>query len=146
MPSRALDQQSADDFVERGRGQELEGKLLRAWETYQAGRERFPESFELARAAGRLAVGLRRFDEAVPLLEHALARVSNDAETQYALGLARSALGDEAGARALWEASSHFRSLRAASLLQLARQAARARDDARALGASSGMRWPRTPG
>jgi tetratricopeptide (TPR) repeat protein len=128
-----LDQQSAADFVERGRGQELEGKLLRAWDTYRAGRERFRDSFELARAAGRLAVGLKRFDEAVPLLEQALARVSNDAETQYALGLARSALGDEAAARALWESSSRFRALRAASLLQRARQAARSGDGARAV-------------
>ena len=128
-----VDRQSAGDFAERGRAEELEGRLLRAWETYQAGRTRFPDSFELARAAGRLAVGLKRFDEAVPLLEAALARVSNDAETQYHLGLARAALDDDASARAQWESAAHFRTLRAASLLQLARVAARAGDGARAV-------------
>jgi tetratricopeptide (TPR) repeat protein len=126
-------QQSAGDFVERGTGQELEGKLLRAWSTYEEGRARFPGSFELARAAGRLAVGLKRFEEAAARLEEALDRDSNDAETQYYLGCARAALDDDAGARALWEASSHFRHTRPASLLQLGRQAARAQDVERAV-------------
>lgn len=126
------DRQSAGDFVERGRADELEGRLLRAWDTYEAGRLRFPDSFELARSAGRLAVGLKRFDEAVPRLEAALARVSNDAETQYYLGLAAAALGDDAGARAWWESAAHFRTLRPSSLLQLARVAARASEGARA--------------
>jgi len=127
------EQQSAGDFVERGRGEELEGKLLRAWDTYQAGRKRFPGSFDLAKAAGRLAVSLKRFDEAVPLLEEAVAQISNDAETEYYLGCAQAALGKDADARPLWEAASHFRSMRAASLLQLARLFARAGDAERAL-------------
>jgi tetratricopeptide (TPR) repeat protein len=127
------DRQSAGDFVERGRAEELEGRLLRAWDTYEAGRTRFPERFELARAAGRLAVGLKRFDEAVPRLEAALARVSNDAETQYYLGFAWAALGDDAKARALLESAAHFRTVRAASLLQLARLAAGSGKGERAL-------------
>jgi tetratricopeptide (TPR) repeat protein len=128
-----VERQTPGDFIERGRGEELEGRLLRAWDTYQAGRERFPASVDLARAAGRLSVGLRRYDEAVPLLEAALARVSNDAEIQYALGLARAAVGDEATARAEWEAASHFRAWRAPALLQDSRQAARTRETDSAL-------------
>jgi tetratricopeptide (TPR) repeat protein len=127
------DRQPAGDFVERGRGEELEGRLLRAWDTYEAGHARFSDSFELARAAGRLAVGLARFDEAVPRLEAALARVSNDAETQYYLGLARAARGDDARAREMWESAAHFRRLRGASLLQLARLAARKGEGERAV-------------
>ncbi len=127
------DRQSADDYVERGRNEELDGKLLRAWDTYREGGGRFPESYGLARAAGRLAVALRRFDEAAPLLESALSRVSNDAEAQYYLGLARAAVGDDARARPSWEAASHFRGVRAASLLELARLAARAGDGAGAV-------------
>jgi tetratricopeptide (TPR) repeat protein len=127
------DRQTAGDFAERGRAEELEGRLLRAWDTYEEGLRRFPRSFELARSAGRLAVGLQRFDEAVPRLESALAHVSNDAETRYYLGLARAAQGDDRGARAQWESAAHFRTVRAASLLQLARLEARAGDVGRAL-------------
>jgi tetratricopeptide (TPR) repeat protein len=128
-----IQEQTAGDFVERGAGEELEGKLLKAWDTYEAGRQRFPSSFELARAAGRLAVGLARFEEAVPRLEAALARVSNDAETQYYLACARAAMGDDAWARGLWEAASHFQGMRPASLLELARLYARAGDGASAV-------------
>lgn len=124
---------SEADFVERGQAQELDGKRLRAWDTYEEGRSRFPESYELARAAGRLAVDLKRFDDAVPWLRAALARVSTDAEAQYALATAHAARGEDAKARSLWEASSHFRRTRAASLLQLGRLAARAGDPEGAL-------------
>jgi tetratricopeptide (TPR) repeat protein len=130
-----IEEQTADDFVERGRGEELEGKLLLALATYETGRRRFPQSFELARGAGRLLVGLARFDEAAPRLEEALARVTNDAETQYYLGCARAAAGDDAKARGLWEAASHFRGMRPASLLQLARLFARQGEGAAAVGA-----------
>ena len=124
---------SDGDFVAQGRGQELEGKLLRAWDTYGEARRRFPESFELAKASGRLAVALKRFEEAVPLLEAAVARVSNDAEAQYALACAYAALGEDHGARPLWEAAAHAGRVRAASLLQLGRLAARAGDPPAAL-------------
>ena len=127
------EQWTESDFVEAGTTQELEGRLLRAWDTYQEGRARHPEGFALAKAAGRLAVDLERFAEAIPLLEAVLARVSNDADAQYALGLALAARGEDARAQPLWEASSHFRATRAASLLQLARLAARAGDARTAL-------------
>ena len=129
-----LERQTAGDFVERGRGEELEGRLLRAWDTYEAGRTRFPASFDLARAAGRLAVALQRYAEAAPRLEEALARVSSDGEAHYYLGLARAGLGDDERARASWEAAAHFARWRAPSLLQLARGAARAGDGGHAVG------------
>jgi tetratricopeptide (TPR) repeat protein len=141
-PFSPVEAQAAGDFLERGRGEELEGKLLRAWETYEEGRRKFPEDFALGKASGRLAVALTRFEEAAPRLEQALERVSNDAETQYYLGCARAALARLTEAsrqaspeepRSLWEAASHFPRTRAASLLQLARLSARAGDRAQAL-------------
>ena len=121
------------EFVEQGQAQELDGKRLRAWDTYEEGRSRFPESYGLARAAGRLAVELNRFDDAVPRLRAALARVGTDPEAQYALATAHAARGEDAEARSLWQASSHFRRTRAASLLQLGRLAARTGDPEGAL-------------
>src|SRR4029077_19116274 len=81
-------------FVALGDTEERDGKLLAAWETYRQGLERFPESLGLLKAAGRLAVGLKRPEEAIPFLARALARVSNEPEVQYYLGLAHAAVGD----------------------------------------------------
>ena len=131
VPPRA--EWSAADFVEQGQAQELEGKRLRAWDTYDEGRSRFPECAAIGKAAGRLAVDLGRFDEAVPLLRAAMARVTTDAEVQYALAAALAARGENAEAQSLWEAASHFRRTRSASLLQLGRLAARAGDPEAAL-------------
>jgi tetratricopeptide (TPR) repeat protein len=78
-------------------------------------------------------VALKRFEEAVPLLEGAVSRVSNDAEAQYALACAHAALGDDHQARPLWEAAAHAGRMRAASLLQLGRLSAREGDPAAAL-------------
>src|SRR5262249_16751082 len=97
------DRRSDGDFVFPGDTQEREGQRLPAWKTYEEGVARFPESFGLLKAAGRLAVGLKRPVEAVPLLTKALGRVSNDGEVQYYLGLAHAAAGDETKARSLWE-------------------------------------------
>jgi len=122
-----------EDFLRLGTDQELDGSLLVAWDTYQAGRKRFPGSFALQKAAGRLAVGLKRYDEAVALLGGAEERVTNDAELQHYLALAHARRGDEGKARAEWEKAQHFRAFRPAALLELARLDARGGDNARAL-------------
>jgi tetratricopeptide (TPR) repeat protein len=127
------DQRSDGDFVFLGDTQEREGQRLAAWKTYDEGLARFPESLGLLKAAGRLAVGLRRPAEAVPLLSKALARVSNDAEVQYYLGLAHAAAGDETKARSLWEGAQILSPFRAAARLELVRLDARGGDLARAL-------------
>ena len=54
------------DWVELGRHQELNGKLLEAHEVYAAALVALPDSPDLRRAAGRLAVQLARYDEAIP--------------------------------------------------------------------------------
>ncbi|HEY3380908.1 MAG TPA: DUF5107 domain-containing protein [Vicinamibacterales bacterium] len=122
-----------EDMLEIGRGQELEGKLLRAYVSYQDGLARFPASVALATAAGRLAIHLKRYDEAVPRLELALARVTNDAEVQYYLGCALAAQGETAHARELLEGAAHARSWRTAAAFQLGRLLARDNRPAEAL-------------
>jgi tetratricopeptide (TPR) repeat protein len=121
----AADQRTDGDFVEVGQDQELNGKRLLAYETYREGRKRFPDSFPLLRAAGRLAVDLERYDEAADLLQQAAARATTDAGVRYHLGLARAALGDDAHARTEWEAARPFRAFAAAATLKLAQLEAR---------------------
>jgi tetratricopeptide (TPR) repeat protein len=127
------EKRTAEDFLRLGTDQELDGGLLVAWDTYQDGLKRFPGSFGLQRAAGRLAVGLKRYDEAVALLGGAGERVTNDAELQHYLGLAHAHRGDDVKARAEWEKAQHFRAFRPAALVELARLDARTGDSAKAL-------------
>jgi tetratricopeptide (TPR) repeat protein len=108
-----------------GEQQELDGKLLVAARTYRDGLARFPESFVLNRAAGRIAVTLRRNQDAVGFLQNALWRTSNDPETHYYLGLAHTGIGDATTAREHWERAHRFGPLRRAACLQLARLLAR---------------------
>jgi tetratricopeptide (TPR) repeat protein len=122
----AADQRTDADIVEIGRDQELNGKRLPAWSTYEEGRKRFPDSLSLLTAAGRLAVDLERYDEGASLLQKAAARATTDASVRYHLGLAHAALGDDAHARAEWEAARPFRAFAAPATLKLAQLEARA--------------------
>jgi len=127
------DVRSEDDVIAFGDKQEREGKLLLAYDTYRSGLQRYAASFGLEKAAGRLAVQLKRYEEAVADLTRAAERVSNDAEVHYALGCAHEALGESRKARADWERALHDRATRPAALLQLARLLAREADLAGAL-------------
>jgi tetratricopeptide (TPR) repeat protein len=122
---------SEADAAALGEQQELDGNLLGAASTYRDGLARFPESFVLNRAAGRIAVTLRRNQDAVALLGKALWRTSNDAETHYYLGLAYDGVGEATRAHEQWERAHRFGPLRRAACLQLARLLAR-EGDARA--------------
>lgn len=113
------------EFVEIGRQQELLGKLLVAYRTYSEGLSRFPASRELRKAAGRLAVDLKRFEEAEGHLEAALEASSNDAEVRYYSGLALLALGRAEPARQDLALATQSRSTRPAALGTLARLLAR---------------------
>jgi tetratricopeptide (TPR) repeat protein len=138
-----IDRRSAQDIVELGHDQELDGQRLAALATYRDGLRRFADSVELNKAAGRLATALHWGEAAAApgaaepswparWLTAAHSRDTTDAETRYYLGLALSAAGQTAEARRHWEAAQRFRATRAASLLQLARLAARERDFATA--------------
>jgi tetratricopeptide (TPR) repeat protein len=136
------ERRSEGDWVELGRHQELNGKLLEAHDAYSAALAAYPGSAELQRAAGRLAVQLKRHDEAVEPLSKAVALRSNDAEALYYLGLAHAALGRTQKARLAWDQSATLPAWRAPSLVQLARLTARGSDleSAHERGESSGPR------
>src|SRR6185436_3628774 len=87
-----------------------------------------PGSAELSRAAGRLAVTLKQYPDAVGLLSAAVLRRSNDGEALYYLGLAQAALGETQPARFAWDQAAAVPGWRAVSLLQLGRLAAREGD------------------
>ena len=78
-------------------------------------------SFALGKAAGRLAVALKRYDDAVDRLLPVEARATQDPEIAYALGLALVARDDTAKARPRLELAARARATRPAALLQLAR-------------------------
>jgi tetratricopeptide (TPR) repeat protein len=125
---RKLEERGEGDTLALGESQEREGKLLVALATYGGGLVRFPDSFGLAKAAGRLAVALKRYDEAVAHLQKAETRVSNDPEVEYSLGVAFLGLGDAPSARRPWERALHSVAFRPAALLQLGRLRAREGD------------------
>jgi Flp pilus assembly protein TadD len=129
----AVGQRTEGDWVEEGKDQELNGRMQVAWQTYADGLKRYPESYALHVAAGRLGVQLMRYTEALALLEKAQARISNDEEVHYYLGLALKGLGQEARARDQFEHALVFRNFRPAAALELARLAARRGDYAGAL-------------
>ncbi len=120
------------DFVEMGRLEELNGRLLAACELYQEGIGLFPQSFLIAKAAGRLAVQLKRYQEAVDLLSLARRQVDNDQELLYYLGAAYWRLGDLDRARQAWEDATVMPGFRVPGQLQLARISTRQKNWERA--------------
>jgi tetratricopeptide (TPR) repeat protein len=113
------------DYDAAGMDQEMNGQRLLALQTYQDGLKRFPDSYALNRAAGRLLVGLKQHDAALPLLTKALARVSNDREAAYYLGLAERDTGSTR-AKTNLENAGQYGPHRAAALVNLAGIAAKA--------------------
>jgi tetratricopeptide (TPR) repeat protein len=109
-----------NDFLELGTEQEGNGEVLKALATYREGLMRFPESVTLHRAAGRLDVGLKQYNDAIPHLTTVLVRISNDAEAAYYLGLAYVATGELGKATRAFEVSEQYGPFRAPSLFELA--------------------------
>ncbi|HSM17529.1 MAG TPA: DUF5107 domain-containing protein, partial [Gemmatimonadales bacterium] len=126
-------QRTEGDWVELGDQQERDGRLLEALGTYHEGLRRFPMSVALARAAGRLSVILKRYQDGIGYLASALERVSNDYEASYYLGRALEGQGDPTGALLAWERSQSYGTFRPASLLGLAAIASKDGDAGRAL-------------
>ena len=122
------------DAVVKGMQQELDGQLLAALATYRDALKRFPDSLDLQKSAGRLMVGLKQYEEAMPLLTRALARVSNDREAAYYLALAQQALGRTRPATVNWELAQQYGTHRAAALFNLAANASLGGERERALG------------
>ncbi|MFZ0734060.1 MAG: DUF5107 domain-containing protein [Candidatus Sulfotelmatobacter sp.] len=117
-----------DDWLQLGNQQELDGQLLIALQTYKDALARFPESYDIRKAAGRLCAGLLRFEEARDYLEPVHARDTTDAGASYYLGIANEGLGHNRDARESYEAAARLPSFRAAAGLRLAELSAREGD------------------
>jgi tetratricopeptide (TPR) repeat protein len=114
-----------DDWRQLGNERELDGNPLGALQTYQGGLGKFPESFELGKAAGRLCASLLRFQEAKQRLEPVRARDTSDPEISYYLGIAYEGIGQNREARESYEAAARSPEFRAAAGIRLAEFSAR---------------------
>ena len=114
------EKRSESDFLALANQQESDGEVLTALATYREGLKRYPDSFVLHRAAGRLDVALKQFADAIAQLTVVMARVSTDKEASYYLGLAYVATGDLQKARRAFEVSEQFGTFRTPSLFELA--------------------------
>jgi hypothetical protein len=121
-------QRSADDWVQIGHDDELNGRLLIAGNEYGKALKAFPQSQNLTIAAGRLYAALLQFDRAIPLLKAAEARDSPNPEIAYYLGLAYDGLDDTSHAQTAYETAARLPQMRAAAALRLGELAARAGD------------------
>ncbi len=125
VPTGPQPQPRLDTPLERGIDQELNGEYLTAWSTYQEALKAKPGDYELSKAAGRVALNLNRFPDAVRLLTAALQTVSNDPEAAYLSGVAAFHLADYKTARDRLEAAQRQPQFRASARLALARLEAR---------------------
>ncbi len=119
------ERRSEDDWLQLGNEQELNGNPLGALQIYLGGLGKFPESFELNKAAGRLYASLLRFPEARQKLELVHARDTSDPEISYYLGIAYEGIGANRQARESYEAAARMPQFRAAAGVRLAEFLAR---------------------
>lgn len=119
------ERRSEDDWLQLGNDEELNGNPLGALQAYQGGLAKFPESFALNKAAGRLCASLLRFKESKQHLEPVLARDTSDAEISYYLGIAYEGLDQNRQARESYEAAARSPEFRAAAGVRLAEFLAR---------------------
>ena len=122
------DQRSFDDWMQAGKEDELNGRVLRALDIYKETLRRFPDSFLAQKAAGRLATSLLRFDEAKGYLESCHARDTSDTEVSYYLGIAYDGLGEIQPAQAAYEQALRLPEFRSAAALRLGELLARSSD------------------
>lgn len=123
LPAPAV--RTEDDWLQSGNASELDGELLIASQTYGLALEKFPNSYELQKAAGRLYASLQRYDEAAGLLENTHSRNTTDAEVSYYLGISYDGLNRQAPAIDSYEEAARFPAYRARAELRLAEAFAR---------------------
>jgi predicted Zn-dependent protease len=129
QPLAPPDSASSDaQLLERGSYYEQREQFSLASRNYQEGLKRYPDSRNLAKAAGRVLFVLNRYEEAVQRLAPLDARAPDDAEAAYYYGAALAATGASAEARSALSRASRDAAYGAAARLQLALLAARERD------------------
>ncbi len=121
-----------DDRLGLARDQELNGKLLQAAATYRDALTKYPQSFSLRKAAGRLAASLLRYDEAVRYLTPVHDQATSDPEIAYYLGLAFEGAGSTRQALSSYEEAARLPAFRVAASLKLGELWAREADPAQA--------------
>jgi len=114
-----------DDWLQLGKTEELDGNLLRALQTYHFALQKYPASFELLKAAGRLECALKRYDESLPHLAAAQQRDTTDTAISYYLGLAYEGAAREKDALEAYQAAMRLPSYRAPAALRLGELQAR---------------------
>jgi tetratricopeptide (TPR) repeat protein len=132
------------DWLKPGTDQELNGKTALAMRTYEDGLAKYPGSFQLHVAGGRLAASLQHFTEAEELLKSAQEQDTPNAEIAYYLGIAEDGLGHTREANANFEVAYRQAELHARAAARLAELHARQGDlrDARELLASAAEAAP----
>ena len=117
---------TADDWLQLGKDEELNGNLLAAVQIYERALEKFPSSFELLKAAGRLDASLCRFEEALPRLVAVRDRNTSDTEISYYLGITYEGLEREEEAADAYREALRLPDFRAGAAMRLAEVEARA--------------------
>jgi tetratricopeptide (TPR) repeat protein len=121
----AAEKRTEDDWLYLGTDHELDGKVVLALQTYKNAITKYPRSFALQVAAGRLAASLQRFGEAADLLQAAQKRDTSNAEIAYYLGIAQDGLRHAREAQAAYEIAyrqAAFRARAAAKIAELQAQ------------------------
>ena len=108
-----------DDWLQAGRDEELNGRVVLALATYENALERHPQSQSLEIAAGRLAGSLQHYEEAARLLEQAQKRDTPNAELAYYLGIAEEGLGRTREAETSYEIAYRQAGLRGSAAVRL---------------------------
>ena len=116
---------TADDWLQFGKNAELNGELLIAVESYQKALKRFPSSFELHKAAGRLLASLQRFDDALRYLTVVHDRDTTDTEISYYLGISYEGVTQDRKAVDAYGEAMRLPNYRASAALRLAELHAR---------------------
>ena len=123
MPSAA--ERTEDDWVQFDKDKELNGARLSALKDYKQALEKFPTSYTLQLAAGRLSTDLLHYDEAIKYLVPVETRETSNPEPSYYLGIAYDALGREREARLSFGEALRVPEFHAAGSLRLAELEAR---------------------
>ena len=118
-------ERTPDDWLQLGINAEMNGELLIAENLYENALQKFPNSFELRKACGRLLASLKRYRRAAGDLETVHARRTTDGEVSYYLGMSYDALGREPEATTAYEQAMRIPSYRAAAAMRLGELQAR---------------------
>jgi predicted Zn-dependent protease len=122
------DKRTEGDWLKLGMDQELNGKVVLAMQTYEAALAKYPDSFVLQLAAGRLAASLQRYAEAEKLLQSVQQRDTPNAEVAYYLGIAEEGLGHTREAQVAYEIAYRQVGFRARATARIAALYARQGD------------------